>query len=188
MMTDQELVDDIINGSQSAMEVLVKRHYSLVYAYMYRKTNNKDTAYDLTQEIFIKMLSKIKLYSSSGEFAHWLLKIATNHFRDYIKSRSFVSSQMESEYEDTHTNHQTNVTYLYEKNQEREEISQALNQLSVVQKEAILLKYFHDLKIKEIAEITSANESTVKSRLKQGLQKLSILLRREQNETNSKRL
>jgi hypothetical protein len=44
MLTDQEIIKDILNGSQSAMEVLVKRHYQTVFAYMYRKTNHKETS------------------------------------------------------------------------------------------------------------------------------------------------
>jgi RNA polymerase sigma factor (sigma-70 family) len=189
MQTDQELVDEILKGSQSAMEVLVKRHYQLVYSYMYRKTNSKEIAYDLTQEIFIKMLKKVKLYSKQGEFTHWLLKIATNHFRDYVKSRSYKTAQFESEYDDTFADQQDSVTYLFEKNQKREEIKEALNTLSGVQKEAILLKYFHNLKVKEIAVVTSTNESTVKSRLKQGLQKLGVILRRDtHHESKSSRL
>ena len=45
-----------------------------------------------------------------------------------------------------------------------------------MQKDAILLRHFHNMKIKDIAEITGTNTSTVKSRINQGLKKLKILL------------
>ncbi len=48
-----------------------------------------------------------------------------------------------------------------------------------IQSEAILLRYYHDLKIREISDITGANEKTVKGRLRQGLDELKKLIRRD---------
>ena len=48
MLTDEELIEEIIQGSQAAMEVLVNKHYKSVFAYLYRKTGDYHTAFDLT--------------------------------------------------------------------------------------------------------------------------------------------
>ena len=89
MPTDDELVEEILNGSKAAMDVLVRRHYKNIFSYVYRKTGNYHLAYDLTQEIFIKMMKSIKNYKQQGKFSSWLLKIAVNHCRDYYKSSDF---------------------------------------------------------------------------------------------------
>lgn len=62
--------------------------------------------------------------------------------------------------------------------EEEEKIKNAILGLPEYQKEVIILKFYHDLKIREIAEITKSNESTVKSRLKQGMAKLRNIMQR----------
>lgn len=185
MLTDQKLVKEIQSGSQSAMDVLVKRHYKLVYSYVYRKTSDKEIAYDLTQEIFIKMLKKIDSYSATGEFKNWLLTMTVNHCRDYYRSKAFKEASNSNEYEDKMFRERDDVTYIFDKNETRKEIKDALSTLPAMQREAIILKYFHDLKINEIAKATSATDSTVKSRLRQGMEKLKVRLKG--SETHEKR-
>ncbi|MEH7388294.1 sigma factor [Bacillus sp. JJ1521] len=63
MPEDQELIEEVMQGSQAAMEVLKRKYYKLIYAFVYRKVGNKEMAYDLTQEIFIKMMQRIQSYS-----------------------------------------------------------------------------------------------------------------------------
>ena len=84
--TDDELVEEILNGSKAAMDVLVRRHYKNIFSYVYRKTGNYHLAYDLTQEIFIKMMKSIKNYKQQGKFSSWLLKIAVTTAGTTIKA------------------------------------------------------------------------------------------------------
>ncbi|MDQ0253560.1 DNA-directed RNA polymerase specialized sigma24 family protein [Evansella vedderi] len=83
---DEELIEEIKNGSQAAMEVLIKKQYKTIFAYVYRKVGDYHLAYDMTQEVFIKMMKSINEYKGGGKFQHWLLKIAVNHCRDYFRS------------------------------------------------------------------------------------------------------
>ncbi|MCA0987514.1 RNA polymerase sigma factor [Guptibacillus algicola] len=186
MLSDQKLVKEIQSGNQSAMDVLVKRHYKLVYSFAYRKTSDKEVAYDLTQEIFIKMLKKIDLYAAKGEFRNWLLTLTVNHCRDYYRSKAYKQASNSNEYEDNLYREKDDVTYIFDKNETRKEIKGALNTLPTIQKEAIILKYFHDMKIFEIAEITNTNDSTVKSRIRQGMEKLKVLLIRSDSRERGK--
>lgn len=83
-MTDEELVADILSGSRSAMDVLVRRYYKTVYAYVYRKTSDKQLSYDLTQEVFMKMLKSLSSFKNTGSFKNWLITVTVNHIRDYL--------------------------------------------------------------------------------------------------------
>ncbi|MDP5274142.1 RNA polymerase sigma factor [Chengkuizengella axinellae] len=178
MATDHELIQEIQGGSDAATEVLVKKYYNIIYAFIYRKTGDKHLAYDLTQEVFIKMMKNIPSYSTKkGNFKSWLFTIAVNHCRDYFKSKSFRTASKIDELDDQIPSDSRDIHYIFENKEKRKEIKQAIDELPDYQKEAILLKYYHDLKIKEIAKITDANESTVKSRLKQGLSKLKSSLK-----------
>ena len=64
--TDEKLIRQILKGNESAMEILVKRHYDLVHSYIYRTTNDYNISYDITQEVFIKMMKNINKYKEKG--------------------------------------------------------------------------------------------------------------------------
>jgi RNA polymerase sigma factor (sigma-70 family) len=178
MPDDQELIEEILSGSQAAMEVLTRKYYKQIYAFVYRKVGNRETAYDLTQEIFIKMIQRIEMFSSKGKFKNWLYQIAVNHCRDYWRSSEYKKISRQAELPDTIKSDQKSVPYIFERKETREQVKQAIHNLPDIQREAIILKYFHHMKIQEIAEVTKANVSTVKSRLKQGLGKIAASLER----------
>lgn len=177
MPTDEELLDEIKLGSQAAMEVLVKKHYKYIFAYVYRKVDDYHLAYDLTQEVFVKMMKALHQYKEKDKFKHWLLKIAVNHCRDYFRSRSFKQKEKEGELAPKIVDQKNNVWDLISKKENSESVKAALEQLPEYQKEAIILRFYHDLKINEIASMTDSKESTVKSRLRQGQVKLKKLLK-----------
>lgn len=174
--TDDELVEEILNGSKAAMDVLVRRHYKNIFSYVYRKTGNYHLAYDLTQEIFIKMMKSIKNYKQQGKFSSWLLKIAVNHCRDYYRSSDFRKEGQRTELPGDLAQDNSNVWDIFQRKQQRKEVRESINALPEYQRETIILRFYHDLKIKEIALITGSKEPTVKSRLRQGLEKLKNML------------
>lgn len=165
------------------MEVLVKRHYKNIFAYIYRKVGDYHLAYDLTQETFVKMMKAIDNYKPYGKFSNWLLTIAVNQCRDYFRSSKYKQQDNEQEFHEWIPDEKENIAQLLNKKVESERVRIALQQLPDYQREAIILQYYHDLKIKEIAKITHSKEATVKSRLRQGIQKLQILFR-EENEND----
>lgn len=178
MPEDQQLIKEIMKGSQAAMEVLTRKYYQQIYAFVYRKVGNKELAYDLTQEIFIKMMQKLSLYKNTGSFKSWLYTLAVNHCRDYWRSKQHKEKEKETILDDAIENDKSNVPYIFEKKETRAQVKHAILQLPEMQREAIILRYYHDSTMKEIAEMTDANISTVKSRLKQGLEKLAKYLDR----------
>jgi RNA polymerase sigma factor (sigma-70 family) len=185
-MTDYDLIDDSKRGSRSAQELLVRRHYKLVYSFLYRMTGDKEMAKDLTQETFIKILNNISKYKSSSNFKSWLLTVASNLAKDFLKSKAHKESRNTYELYEHHLRTEKSVSFIFEKNEKRKEIKVALEGLPDFQREVILLKYYNDMKISEIAIITNASVPTVKSRLRQGLDKLkSYLKRSEVDERNS---
>ncbi|ENK1244948.1 RNA polymerase sigma factor [Clostridium sp. FAM 1755] len=177
-LSDEELVNEIISGNQSAMEVLVNRNYKLVYAFIYRNIGEYHTALDLTQESFIKVMKNLKKFKRhKGSFKCWILKIALNVCKDYwksayVKHNTVDDSSVEKVYEEE------NIINYLEKMEQRQEIKKAMMKLSDEQREVIILRYYNDLKIRDIANITEIKESTVKSRLRLAIGKMKKLLQR----------
>ncbi|WJM09151.1 RNA polymerase sigma factor [Paenibacillus sp. PK1-4R] len=189
-MNDEELIQEIREGSRAAMEVLVKRHYKSIFAYVYLKTGEYHTAYDLTQEVFVKMMNSLNKYQNTGQFSHWLLKIAVNHCRDYYRGREFKQQQRESELtEDAFpASEQQNVWNIFHKRFQNEQVMRAVLSLPDHQRDAVILNYYNGLKIREVAELTGTNESTVKSRIRLGITKLKeIIVGGERDEKQRKR-
>lgn len=176
MPAEDELVGKIVEGNEHAMEQLVKKHYKEIFAYVYRTVGDYHLAYDLTQEVFMKMLKFIKHYQGRGKFSHWLITIAVNHCRDYFRSKYFKQKTKEKELLQQIPGKQDYPWDFVRKEFESEKVKQALEQLPIYQREPIVLRFYHDYKIKEIAEMTKANESTVKSRIRQGMMKLKRML------------
>lgn len=187
MLNDEELVSEIINGSRAALDMLVRRHYSVVYSYVVRRIGDPHLAYDITQEVFMRMLKGIGSYRiGEGKFANWLISIAVNTCRNYYKSSLHKHMGNEIMLDDT-IHSTTNVVYMVEKREEQKEIASALLELPDFQREVIILKIYHEFKFVEIARLTGSSESTVKSRFRQGIGKLKILLeRRNENEKRDK--
>ena len=126
------------------------------------------------------------IYRSKG-ISTWVYTISLNHCRDYWRSNEYKNKAKQDELTDSISVNYSSVTYIFEAKQSRELVKRTIESLPEYQREVILLKYFHELKIKEIAVITDSSESTVKSRLKQGLAKVAIWLEKEESEYESKR-
>ncbi|WP_020617807.1 RNA polymerase sigma factor [Paenibacillus daejeonensis] len=172
MYTDEELAGRLQRGDPEALDALIRRHYQLVFAYIYRCTGGDyHTAYDLTQETFIKLVRAAGTLASGDSLKPWLLRIALNTCRDYYRSRTYKSRQS-APYQEELATTTDRVVHLGKDLEDREELERLLSLLPDYQRETMILRYYHDLKIKEIAEVMSVGESTVKSRLKQGLDKL----------------
>ncbi|MBW9148864.1 RNA polymerase sigma factor [Clostridium sp. CM028] len=187
MSTDEELIKEIQSGNQYAMEILVKNNYKLLFSFIYRHIGDYHTSYDITQEVLIKLVKSIKSYKDEGKFKNWLLRIAANTCNDYFRSSGAIKNKSNIELNTNIIDKNSNVYEIMSRKIERQKIKNAITTLPEFQRNAIILKYYHDLKIKDIAYITQSNESTVKSRLKQGIGKLKqVFERSEKNEKSAK--
>ncbi len=173
MPTDSELIKEILDGSQSAMEVLIRRHYKVVFGFIYRHLGDYHTSFDLTQEVFIKVMKSLKYYRESNRFEHWLIKIAVNCCRNYYSSRECADKGRLVPFDEKMKD--SNITNLFDQSLKQQEIKRALLSLSKDQRDAIILYYYSGYKIREISKITGSNEATIKSRLHQALKKLKKL-------------
>lgn len=104
-----------------------------------------------------------------GKFQNYLLTIAANTCNNYFKKAKPLYTDLSAidMPDDTESALEKMV-----QNENAAEVRRALHTLPDYQKEVIILRFYHDLKIRKIAKITKSNIPTVKSRLRQGLQKM----------------
>ena len=174
---DYILIRRIQNGDPEAFETLVRKHYQNIYQFCVRRCNG-DTALaaDLTQDTFLKLIEHIQQYRLTGKFINFLLTIAVNTCNNHFKKKSPDIVDM-----DTLSAVPSNLNISEEvlRQEDAKIIQQAIDRLPDMQKEVVILRFYHDRKLKEIAAITGVNLPTAKSRLKQGLDKLKRYLGKE---------
>lgn len=173
-MEEKELIYRIQHGEKELLEKLIQKYYDDIYRFCYYKTGNASLSYDLTQETFLKLIKYIGTYKHRGKFKSYLITIAINVCNTY-----FYKNNIDLEELGGNQNYDTKSSNELEKIEEKDIVVQALNELSEKQKEVIILKYYEGLKIKDISKMLDEKVPTIKSRLKQGIEKLSRYLGKE---------
>ncbi|OPD35432.1 RNA polymerase subunit sigma [Clostridium botulinum] len=164
MVEDSKLIVEIKNGKIHLFDELIKRYYGKVYYYCYRHLNNKEAAQDLTQEVFMKVIKTIGGYKHYGKFENYLYVVAGNACKDFYKKESkYILKEVEDGSSEEEISKLENKVI----------IEEALNKLSDNQREIIILRFYQDLKIKDIAKIMNSGISITKYRLKKAIKLIS---------------
>src|ERR1043166_8048010 len=87
-LADQELVGQIRAGSREALETLIKRHQAWIYNIVQRMVYLPEDAEDVTQEILIKVITKLSTFESRNSFRTWLYRIVVNHVLNMKRARA----------------------------------------------------------------------------------------------------
>lgn len=161
-----ELVQHAQSGSQEALNTLIEEYYQIIFAYFYKNTNHSHQSKDLTQDVFIKMVANLSKYKPRAPFKSWLFTIASNHLKNYYRTLSRHPESVELSEEALVTESLT------EQVEVGRDLQTALAHLPAKQKEVVILRYYYDFSIKDIAKITGALEITVKARIRYALEKL----------------
>lgn len=86
-LPDSLLVKQYIDGSELALENLINRHQARVFNFINSKVQDRDTAEDIFQDTFIKVIKTIKngQYNEEGKFLPWIMRIAHNLVIDFLE-------------------------------------------------------------------------------------------------------
>ena len=141
-------------------DLLISAYYDEIYVYAYKQTHDKETAMDLTQDIFVAMLCSINLYDAGkSSFRTWLYKIATNKVIDFKRRArpgavplDDVEIPVDIDYEALSANRDLIA-----------KIEGYVSCLAPERQEVFRLKVFGDLTFAQIADMLQKPESSVKS-------------------------
>ncbi len=171
-MTDEELVCMYIDGNNSAFDTILKRYENKVFTYLLCTVKNQELAEDLFQDIFIKVVVRIKKgqYSEHGKFSSWLMRIVHNHVIDFYRTSpaETIISNDAGEY-DILNDHNIAVNENREQemidHQTMHEIKELIDLLPETQRDVVLMRYFEELSFKEIAEKKNCSINTALGRM-----------------------
>ncbi|MEA4988056.1 MAG: RNA polymerase sigma factor [Anaerovorax sp.] len=159
-----ELVIRLQQGEKAAFERLFELYKVKAVRTAYLLTNNKALAEDITQEAFVQCYLKINSLKNPAQFKTWFFKTLTRiAWRMSNKEKEIVP--VENIFEMADYNDAVQVELDFIKKETAEKIMEAVNGLDEKQKTAVLLYYYGEFSMKEIANIMGCFQGTVKSRL-----------------------
>ncbi len=173
-MNDDELVEQIKLGNDSAAEELIQRYYASILRYCKWHCSSLEEAEDLTQECFLKLFRNLPQYgvrergSPRKNFKAYLYTIAKHLCIDENRKMKVYSL----EDEEGIVSGRNEILQI----EHREDIRRLLRILSSEQREAIILRYGEQLSYQEIASVMGCNMRTAQSRVRKALK----VMRKEQ--------
>lgn len=164
-LQDHSLVKRAIKGDEHAFLSIMHEHKLSLYKTALAYLKNKDEAIEAIQEVTFRAYQNIKTLREPNYVKTWLIRIMINYCQDFIKKNDRIT------FDDDYISQQgMNEDYDYI------DIEEAMLQLDDTQRQLLHLKYFHDVKIKDIAIMWNRPEGTVKTWLNKALRSLRGIL------------
>jgi RNA polymerase sigma-70 factor (ECF subfamily) len=162
-------------GSRDAFAVLVERHALRVVRTCFRFTGDSEQAQELAQGIWVSVWESRLRYRPGTDFLIWLVTVARNHCRNELRRQRIVDrhAQAVSPMGEDPSPAQIDSILAEER---RRRVHQTLCQLPEVMREALLMRYGEELRYDEMSTILGAQESTLRSRVHNGLKLLKLRL------------
>jgi len=173
--TEAELVDLLKKRSQHAFVYLYDNYSGAILSVVLSILNEKETANDVLQEVFVKIWRQIESYDSvKGRLFTWMINIARNASIDTLRSKSFQNSKQNRELTETVYNEvgsvNTNVDLIG--------LRKIVHLLKEEYKTLVELSYFQGFTQEEISKIQDIPLGTVKTRLRAALVQLRELVKK----------
>jgi RNA polymerase sigma-70 factor (ECF subfamily) len=184
-LPDAVLVSKYIAGDESALSVLIDRHQSKIFGFIYSKIGDRDTTDDIFQDTFIKVIKTLKSnnYNEEGKFLPWVMRIAHNlvidHFRKSKKMPLFRETEEFSIFSIMSDQSLSMENQLITEQVELD-LKRLIDELPSDQREVVLMRMYQDLSFKEIAELTGVSINTALGRMRYALLNMRKLIDKHQ--------
>lgn len=168
-----ELVRHAKAGDAEAQGALYESSYKRVYYLALRLTKNPEDAEDAAQETFVAAFGALPNLQNDNSYEGWLFKIAANKCRNKL-SRAKQTDELPEDFAE-HTpdpNESFVPEAVLQDAEKRRLILEIINHLPDAQRECVMLFYYGDMSVRQIAEMLDCSEGTVKSRLNYARQKI----------------
>jgi len=159
------------DGDVVAFEVLYRRHNDAVFRYLLRLCQHRDTAEDVFQDVWGKIVKARDSYRPTAKFSTFLYRVAHNCFIDHIR-RNKRHTQIAAVEPDSQPHPADLPEIETERSLARRRLEAALKELPEEQRDAFLLSEEAGLSLDQIASVTDSNRETAKSRLRYAVNKL----------------
>jgi RNA polymerase sigma-70 factor (ECF subfamily) len=183
--SDALLVKDYMAGDESALAVLIKRHESKIYGFIYSKVADREVSNDIFQDTFIKVIKTLKTqsYNEEGKFLPWIMRIAHNLIIDfYRKSKKMPLFRETEDFSIFSIMSDDSLTIENQiiADQVEVDIRRLVEELPQDQKEVLIMRMYQDMSFKEISETTGVSINTALGRMRYAIMNLRKIIDKHQ--------
>ncbi len=162
----EKLVTNAKKGNEHSFDKLYELTKKEVWFTCMSLLNNEDNAKDIMQDTYLTAFLKLDTLAENDKFSSWIKKIAVNKSKDFFKNKAEQHSDFEEIGEIMETDELMLPEEYIKKSEKREIILQLMgNALSAFQYQTVIMYYFDNMSVAEIAEVFECPEGTVMSRL-----------------------
>lgn len=152
-------------------EEVIREYSDMIFRLAFARTGNRSDAQDIMQEVFLKYIQDDTMFESREHIKAWLIRVTINTAKNLMTSAWHQrTAQLEE------------ADALAVEIKEKSNVYYAVMELPEKYRDILHLFYYEDYSIEEISQILEMNESTVKSRLRRGRQKLREILGGDEDE------
>ena len=167
-----------IQEKHCSMAEIYKRYYAKVYHTCFSYARNHDDAFDLTQDVMIKVFGNMEGFEGKSSFSTWVFSITRNHclskfsrkkmllYEDIYAANNLIADEISSD----------DLENRKRKEQVELELQKYLDLLPENDKKLIELKYFHNYSVKDLQHVFDLSASAVKMRLLRARQRIELIL------------
>lgn len=185
-LPESTLMERMLSGDREALEQLIARHARAVYSCIRHRVRNRDTADDLFQETWIRVIERCHTYRRGSAVLPWLYRIAINVVND--EARRQMAQRRGGNADHLSLDHAAGLVAspdapadeVLMQNQQRASLHRAVMALPEPYGEVVRLRYFEELSVADVSDVLDCAEGTVKSRLSRGLTLLQKSLEDQQ--------
>jgi len=184
-LPDALLVKKYVEGDENALTVLINRHQSKIFGFIYSKISDRDISNDIFQDTFIKVIRTLKLksYNEEGKFLPWVMRIAHNLIIDHYRKNKKMPMFRETE-EFSIFSIMTDDSLTIENKIIREQVEidlkKLIEELPADQKEVLVMRMYQDMSFKEISEVTGVSINTALGRMRYALMNMRKVIDKHQ--------
>ncbi len=158
------------------IEQLIHTYGDYLFRVAFIYTKDERAAEEVVQDVFMKFYQTSHRFDERSSLKTYLTKMTVNRSYDYLRSWKHRTFSLLEQL----TGASRGADYRVLQKEERGEITKAVLKLPVKYREVLLLYYYEDLQVSEVAEFLRVPVSTVKTRLQRGREKLKQLLPKQQ--------
>jgi len=170
--SDMELINETVNGNIKSYDTLMIKYQEVVYMIAYNFGKTKENALDISQDVFLKVYKKLNTFKENSTFKTWLSKVAYNESVNWSKkNKKFIKQDnIDDTQNELYTNQNPEEDIFV--NENKTLLLRCLFELNTKYRLAVVLRYFENMPIKEIATSMNCSEGVVKNMLFRSIQKL----------------
>lgn len=169
---DELLIERTLTGSLECFDVLMQRYQRDVYGVAWSYTSSREDALDLSQEVFLKVYRKLGTFGGRSSFRTWLLAIANREGLNWIRTskRRAPAAVVAVDDEVLPAPSDQEADLLHE--ERRRVVQRSLGSLNQRSRLAVILRYFREMPIRDIAAVLECSEAVVRNMLFRSVRRL----------------